>query len=83
MVMWLVRAGQGGCLVEEFVARGFIAIGWHELGDLSTVTAQKETRERYNRAYPDEKPARAALAVSMIVGLVSHLRIIKPPSIIS
>ena len=30
MVMWLVRAGQGGYLVEEFVARGFIAIGWHE-----------------------------------------------------
>ena len=82
-IKWLVRAGQGGYLIEEFVARGFIAIGWHELGDLSTVTAQKETRERYNRAYPDEKPARAALAVSMIVGLVSYLRIIKPPSTIS
>ena len=81
-IKWLVRAGQGGYLIDEF-ARGFIAIGWHELGDLSTVTAQKETRERYNRAYPDEKPARAALAVSMIVGLVSYLRIIKPPNIIS
>ena len=81
-IKWLVRAGQGGYLIDEF-ARGFIAIGWHELGDLSTVTAQKETRERYNRAYPDEKPARAALAVSMIVGLVSYLRIIKPPSTIS
>jgi restriction system protein len=83
MVMWLVRAGQGGYLVEEFVARGFIAIGWHKIGDLSAVTSEEGIREQYNRAYPDEKPARAALAVSMIVGLVSHLRIIKPPSIIS
>ncbi len=81
-IMWMVRAGESSYLIDEF-ARGFVAIGWHELGDLSTVTAQKETRERYNRAYPDEKPARAALAVSMIVGLVSYLRIIKPPNIIS
>ena len=66
MVMWLVRAGQGGYLIEEFVARGLIAIGWHELGDLSTVTSQEEIRERYNRAYPDERPGRTALAVSMI-----------------
>ncbi len=64
-IKWLVRAGKDGYLIEEFV-RGFIAIGWHELGDLSTVTSREEVRERYNRAYPDERPGRAALAVSMI-----------------
>ena len=68
-IMWMVRAGEDGYLIEEF-ARGFIAIGWHELGDLSEITSQEEIRERYNCAYPDERPARAALAVSMIYGLV-------------
>ena len=81
-IMWMVRAGEGSYLIDEF-ARGFVAIGWHKLGDLSEVISQEDIREQYNSEYPDEKPARAALAVSMIVGLVSHLRIIKPPSIIS
>ena len=82
-IMWMVRAGESSYLIDEFVARGLIAIGWYELGDLSAVTSEEEIRKQYNRAYPDERPARAALAVSMIVGLVSYLRIIKPPSIIS
>ena len=34
--MWMVRAGRDGYLIDEF-ARGFIAIGWHELGDLSSI----------------------------------------------
>lgn len=64
-IMWMVRAGRGGYLIEEF-ARGFIAIGWDELGDLMAVTSQEEIRERYNRAYPDESLGKAALDASMI-----------------
>ena len=64
-IKWLIRAGKDGYLIEEF-ARGFVAIGWHELGDLSSVTSQEEIRQRYNRAYPDARPGKAALDVSMI-----------------
>ena len=72
-IMWMVRAGQGGYLIEEFVTRELIAIGWHKLGDLSTVTSQEEIRERYDRAYPNERPGRAAHAVSMIYKFRSTL----------
>ncbi len=64
-VMWLVRAGEEGYLISEF-ARGFIAIGWHELGDLSAATSEEEIRERYIRTYPDENPSKAGNAVAMI-----------------
>jgi len=33
---WMVRAGEGGYLAEEF-AKGFIAIGWQEFGGMSQV----------------------------------------------
>ncbi len=72
-IMWMVRAGQGGYLIEEFVTRELIAIGWHKLGDLSTVTSQEEIRERYDCAYPNERPGRAAHAVSMIYKFRSTL----------
>ncbi len=65
-IMWLVRAGEDGYLIEEFVAREVIAIGWHKISDLSAVTSQEKIKERYNRAYPDAKPVKARLAVSMI-----------------
>ena len=64
-IKWMVRAGEGSYLIDEF-ARGFIAVGWYELGDLSTVTSQDEIRERYDRAYPDDSPGRVRNAVAMI-----------------
>ena len=73
-IKWLVRAGKDGYLIEEF-ARGFIAIGWHELGDLNSVTSQEEIKERYNRAYPDERPGKARLAVSMIYKFLCKLEV--------
>ena len=64
-IMWMVRAGEGSYLIDEF-ARGFVAIGWHKLGDLSEVISQEDIREQYNSEYPDEKPTKAANAVAMI-----------------
>ena len=64
-IKWLIRAGEDGYLIDEF-ARGFVAIGWHKIGDLSTVTSPEEIRERYNSAYPDERQGRAPHDVSMI-----------------
>ena len=64
--MWMVRAGEDGYLIEEFDRGCIIAIGWHKIGDLSAVTSEEEIRERYNHEYPDAKPVKARLAVSMI-----------------
>ena len=64
--MWMVRAGEDGYLIEEFDRGCIIAIGWHKIGDLSAVTSEEEISELYDRAYPDAKPVKARLAVSMI-----------------
>ncbi len=61
-IKWMVRAGEDGYLIDEF-ARGFVAIGWHKIGDLSAVNSEEEISELYNHAYPDEKPK---LTVTMI-----------------
>ena len=39
-----------------FLHGNVIAVGWKEMGDLSTVPADRESfRERYATAYPDSK----------------------------
>jgi hypothetical protein len=32
VTMWMVRAGEGGWLFEEFERLSIVSIGWHEMG---------------------------------------------------
>ena len=54
--IWMVRAGEGGYLAKEF-ARGFVAIGFDKLGDMTDVTAQETIREKFITAYPEARPS--------------------------
>lgn len=38
--VWMVRAGEGGYLAEDF-AKGFVAIGWSKLGDMTKYSDQE------------------------------------------
>ena len=39
--MWMVRAGEGAYLIEAF-EKGYVAIGWNDIGDLSKIKDQKQ-----------------------------------------
>ena len=47
--VWVVRA-DGGKYTDDFVAGGYVAIGWF---DLSSADSRDEIRRRYEREYPD------------------------------
>jgi len=68
----MVRAGEQGYLFDEF-ARGFVGIGWNDLGDLNRITSQEEIRRTYDPAYQHENPAKAPNAVAMIWKFYSQL----------
>ena len=62
---WMVRAGEGGYLINEFERASVVAIGWDRVGDLRDVTTLEEMRKRIDAAFPDAKPlARAVSAGS-------------------
>ena len=54
--LWMVRAGEGGYLVDDFERSGCVAIGWSELGDLSSIRSPDEMRRRVAASYPDMRP---------------------------
>ncbi len=65
MPMWMVRAGEGGRLIEKF-AEGYVAVGWQELGDMSSYNNDKEKmREHYLKSYPDESKGAIANQFAM------------------
>jgi restriction system protein len=56
---WMIRAGEGGYLAEKF-AKGYVAIGWHDLGDLTKVQTADEIREKYLATWLEDKKAKGA-----------------------
>lgn len=47
--MWMVRAGEGSFLIDEFIKNNIVAIGW-DLGDL-TDKSEEEITELYKKKY--------------------------------
>lgn len=63
---WMIRAGRGGKFIEDF-EKGYAAIGWSEMGDLSAFKTAEQVRDRYIEVYGNDKPSRTSNAVSMLV----------------
>ncbi|WIO73864.1 restriction endonuclease [Porticoccaceae bacterium LTM1] len=63
---WMVRAGRGGIISEDF-AKGYVAIGWSQLGDLTQYKTDESLRSRYIEIYGNDKPSKTANAVAMIL----------------
>lgn len=54
--MWMIRAGRGGFLFDEFKANSMAAIGWNKTGDLSNVTSSEDIRALLSKVYDYSKP---------------------------
>lgn len=65
-LMWMVRAGEGGYLFDEFRKDSLVAIGWNEVGDLSGVNSQDAVRELYTAKHSGEHSASVGNAVAMV-----------------
>lgn len=63
--MWMVRAGEGAYLIEEF-EKGYVAIGWNDLGDLTDTSNQDQIKRKYMETYPGEHSSKAGNAAAMI-----------------
>jgi len=70
----MVRAGRGGAAAEDF-SRGYIAIGWGRIGDLSSATTPADIRRAYASAYPDAKLGEVGNAVAMITKFRSTIKV--------
>jgi restriction system protein len=64
--MWMVRAGRKGVLIQDFEERGYVGVGWRELGDLSQVKSKEELAELHVKAYPDYKLGKQRMDIGQI-----------------
>ena len=58
--MWMVRAGEGGVLVDAFRSGSFVAIGWTALGDMTQLKTREQFSKAVDAAYPGSKRMQVA-----------------------
>ncbi|SIQ65073.1 restriction system protein [Chryseobacterium sp. RU37D] len=56
--IWMVRAGSGGYLIDEFLSAGIAAIGWNDLGEIPTDISYDSLKQLYERTYPEDSTGR-------------------------
>lgn len=55
MGLWMIRSGEGGYLAKEFVEGQFVALGWDNVGDLTTANNREAIQSLVQKAFPDSK----------------------------
>ena len=62
----MVRAGSGAFLVESFLTKNIVSIGWNETGDLAKVENIEKLKELIKKNYPEYKDGQVISSAGQI-----------------
>lgn len=65
-VMWMVRAGEGAYLIDEFKNKNIVAVGWVKIENLLNIKDLNEIKKLVREKYPENKPGQVIVAASQI-----------------
>lgn len=72
---WMIRAGEGGYLINEFERAGCVGMGWNGAGDFTDIDSLPAMRDRMDRAYPEAKPQSRAVSAGSAYKFRSVVRV--------
>lgn len=71
--MWMVRAGEGGFRFDEFKAQSLVSIGWHEVGDMSSLKTRNDFSEAMARSLPNARAGQIAASAGQTYRFVHEI----------
>ena len=74
--VWVIRLGEGGQLADDCREKQLVAVGWSEVGDLSTFRSYDNLRARVYEAYQDQyqSPGGAGVAAGMLWSFINDVK---------
>lgn len=64
--VWMVRAGRDSIFVADFLSKGMVAIGWAELGDLTSVRSREEISKLVEQHWPENTKFQNMVSVGQV-----------------
>lgn len=74
-IMWMVRAGRNGFLVNEFIDNKIIAIGWNSLGNLKKYNNLEELKNEVRNTYPEYKDGTVNMNTGQMVRFCNEFKV--------
>lgn len=72
--MWMVRAGRGGELFQDFRDEKTVGLGWNEIGSLQSLS-REQVVEKVIESYPAYKRQKAIISASQLYRFASEMQI--------
>lgn len=71
--MWMIRAGEGAYLVDEFKSRSIISIGWNEIGDIKKLGDKQSIKDALMKSFPDDKQGKINLTAGQLYRFATEI----------
>jgi restriction system protein len=73
--VWMVRSGGGGYLIDEFLSKSIVAIGWNELGEIDPNIAYGQLKKNFIETYPGSEGGSANQSCGQIWRFVKDIKV--------
>lgn len=72
--IWMVRAGEGGTLVDDFRNGCFVSIGWVEMGDMTALKTRDQFTKAVGTTYPKSRKMQVAVSAGQAFRFVREMK---------
>ncbi len=76
--IWMVRAGNNNELAKTAEQKSAVAIGWSEMGDMTSLKSREDFKERYVQSYPDHSAPRVGVNTGQVYYFFRGMEFGKP-----
>ncbi|NDI99980.1 restriction endonuclease [Flavobacterium sp. LaA7.5] len=73
--IWMVRAGSGSYLLDEFLTNDIVAIGWNDIGIIEKGTSYEDLKELLRSSYPNDSNGRLGQSTGQIWRLFKDFKV--------
>lgn len=73
--IWVIRAGQGAQLIDRFLEKGQVAIGWNELGPIDAGTSRQDIADRIGATWPKWKKGKVSMVAGQIYRFLNKVEV--------
>ena len=73
--MWMVRAGQGGSYVDDFIENNLVAIGWGQIGTLTKDDSKKSISSKISKEWPNITKGKVSISTGMVYRFINEIEI--------
>src|ERR1039457_6125212 len=72
---WGIHAGKTGDAETLFESKSVVAIGWEQMGDLSSLKTRDDFKERYEKVFPGVKPGAIPVSAGQLYRFVREIKL--------